>query len=250
MAKCDLSIELDDPQAVYFGGGTISGIVRVHADADVTCNGLEVKTVWRTHGRGNVDQSEAGSATLFTGHWQAGKQYEYRFELPVAQWPPTYHGFYLNVDHYVDARAKIPWAFDPKASAQFAMRPSADPDVAAANKAIVIEGRAAQVVGCIFALAFLPFMIFLCAAGPFALFFLLLPIGGGIFWLVRYGLPKWMLGNVRCELAAERFQPGERVSGELVIQPRKQVSIDHINMDFTAREQCVSGSGSNRTTHR
>ena len=42
MAKCDLSIELDDPKAVHPGGGTICGVVRVNVDADVKCNGLEV----------------------------------------------------------------------------------------------------------------------------------------------------------------------------------------------------------------
>ena len=38
--------------------------------------------------------------------------------------------------------------------------------------------------------------------------------------------------------------------GELIIRPRKNVSINGVTMHFQAREQCVSGSGSNRTTHK
>ena len=127
MAKCDLSIELDDPKSIHSGGGKISGVVRVVVDADVKCTGLEVSSGWKTHGRGNVATGQAGKATVFAGEWRAGESGEYRFELPIADWPPTYHGHYLNVDHYVDARAKIPWGFDPKASAPFMMRPSGGP---------------------------------------------------------------------------------------------------------------------------
>ncbi len=69
MAKCDLSIELDDPQAAHPGGGTISGVVRVRVDADVKCKGLEVHSGWRTHGRGNVASEQVGSVILFSGEW-------------------------------------------------------------------------------------------------------------------------------------------------------------------------------------
>ncbi len=108
MAKCDLSIELDHPDAIYHGGNKISGVVRANANANVDCSGLEVKSVWRTHGRGNVASGEAGSAVLFQGQWIEGQTNEYRFELPVAAWPPTYHGYHLNVDHLIEAQQKCP----------------------------------------------------------------------------------------------------------------------------------------------
>ena len=76
MAKCDLSIELDDPKMVYPGGGTISGVVRVVVDADVKCTGLEVSSGWKTHGRGNVASGQAGKANLFAGEWRAGENPE------------------------------------------------------------------------------------------------------------------------------------------------------------------------------
>ena len=78
MAKCDLSIELDDPETVHPGGGTITGVVRVRVDADVNCKGLEVQSGWRTHGRGNVASGSAATVTLFAGEWNAGESVEYR----------------------------------------------------------------------------------------------------------------------------------------------------------------------------
>lgn len=250
MAKCDLSIVLDDPQEVHSGGSKIGGVVRVHVDADVECKGLEVKSVWRTHGRGNVATGTAGTMTLFQGQWRAGENHEYRFELPIAHWPPTYHGYYLSIDHSVDARAKIPWAFDPKASEPFPVVAACGPEDAQIEKNVTeIKG----VVGCILTAVFLAFVVGFCvmfaAAGPFSLFLLIIPAIGGIWWFFRVFLPKYLLGNVECNFDVDQVSPGGKVHGELVIRPRKNVSINEINLHFRAREQCVSGSGSNRTTH-
>ena len=121
MAKCDLSIELDDPKSVHPGGGKITGVVRVDVDKNVSTKGLIVSSGWETHGRGNVASGEFDSKTLFTGDWHAGDKLEYRFELPIGDWPPSYHGNYLNIDHCVKVRAKIPWGFDPKATQVFLM---------------------------------------------------------------------------------------------------------------------------------
>lgn len=251
MAKCDLSIELDRPDATYGGGGTITGVVRVEADADVKCTGLEVQTGWRTHGRGNIASGTAGVTTLFSGNWTAGETVEYRFELPVAHWPPTYHGHYLNVDHFVDARAKIPWGFDPKASAPFLMRPTCKGEAAAVPKATTqMSGVVGAIVGFMvigFAIAFL---VGLAVAGPFSLIFLLFPLAGAVYWFFRKFLPRWVLGEVVGSFPVEMISPGELAQGELTIQPKKSVSINGITLLFQAREQCVSGSGSNRKTHR
>ncbi len=251
MAKCDLTIELDDPDRLYAGGETISGVVRVQVDADVNCNGLEVKSVWRTHGRGNVATGDCDSATLYTGRWTAGESAEYRFELAIADWPPSYHGHYLNVDHYIDARAKIPWGLDPKASALFTMRPACGPeDAKVLRKVTEIPG----IVGCLIGIAvigfFIPFVFMLASLGSFAFLFALVPLIGGVFWFLRWFLPKYLLGEVNYRIGAEHAVPGDSVDGELIIRPRKNVSINGITLTFQAREQCVSGSGSNRTTHK
>ena len=253
MAKCDLSIELDDPKSVHPGGGKISGVVRVRADKDVNCKALEVSSVWKTHGRGNVATGTADSRTVYSGEWRAGEQAEYRFELNIADWPPSYHGHYLNIDHYVDARAKIPWGFDPKASEPFLMRPTCGPEGAVASSNVTeISGPIGCVIGAVILTALVGFGIaILAAVGAFALFFIV-PIGliGGAVWFFKYFLPKFALGDVSCELEQDTVSPGTQINGALVIRPKKNVTINGITMKLEAREECVSGSGSNRTTHR
>ncbi|MFK8113436.1 MAG: sporulation protein [Rubripirellula sp.] len=250
MAKCDLSIELDDPQKIYSGGAAIKGVIRVDVDADVKCSGLVVTSGWKTHGRGNVDSGEVGSVTVFEGEWRTGEKLEYRFELPVGHWPPTYHGHYLNVDHCVEARAKIPWAFDPKASQQFMMRPSCGPEGTVNEQRGQKSSAIGNAIGVLVVLGFLiGGAVMVSQAGAFGLLFLLFPLAGGMYWFIRHFLPKFALGEVDFHLAQEQASPGESIAGELVVRPRNSVPINAIQLNFEAREKVVSGSGSNRTTH-
>ncbi len=251
MAKCDLSIELDgNPNEVRPGGGMISGVVRVEADKDVKCNGLEVESGWSTHGRGNVASGTFATEVLFTGQWVAGETAEYRFELPIGQWPPSYHGHYLNVDHAINVRAKIPWGFDPKASASFLMRPSCGPEGAELSE----KPPTSALGGCIGS-GIVGIMLFVAAVmlivNPFFLVFaLLIVVGGSVYGFVKWFLPKFLLGTVECELSTTTVVPGEHVGGELFIRPRRNVAINAVTLTFTAEEESISGSGSNRTTHR
>ena len=248
MAKCDLTIELNDPDRVYLGGGTIEGVVRVTCDTDVNCKGLQVKSVWRTHGKGNVDSGDVGSETLFAGTWTAGQQSEYRFELPIADWPPTYHGNFLNVDHYIDARASVPWSLDPKASVPFVVKPRIQDENAKPTRTVVeASGVAKFVIGGVV----LIILVILATAG-LILAFLLIPlaiIGAGI-WFVRSFLPKYLLGDVQVEFAPENISAGESIDGRLIVTPKKVVAVNGVTFALQGREQCVSGSGSNRTTHK
>lgn len=254
MAKCDLSIELDDPQGFHLGGGTVTGRVRVSADADVNCNGLEVRSEWKTHGRGNVASGTVGTVTLYSGEWRSGETNEYRFELPIADWPPSYHGHFLNVDHYVEARARIPWAFDPKASVPFLVRPTCGPEGATKqSRAVEVQGIAGCMIGA-FMLAFVGMFVFgmgaAFAAQPIILLFMAaVPAIGGLIWFVKAVLPKFLLGDVSCELDTEQVSPGATIRGKLVITPRRNVSINAITLHFLGSEKAISGSGSSRTTH-
>jgi hypothetical protein len=250
MAKCDLSIELDQPDAVYEGGGTIAGVVRVIADGDVNCSALEVQSGWRTHGRGNIASGTGEQTTLFSGQWHAGERYEYRFELSIAEWPPSYHGHYLNVDHFIDARAKIPWGYDPTASAPFLMRPVREGEGARVSKNVTeMNGLVGWIVGFLAMGLLIAFLVGMIVAGPFALVFLAFPLLGGVIWFFRKFLPRWLLGEVRGHFPIEMVSPGESAEGELTIEPKRGVSINGITLVFRAREECVSGSGSNRKTH-
>ena len=251
MAKCDLTIELDDPDRIHLGGETVSGVVRVQLDTDVQCKGLQVKSVWRTHGQGNVDSGDSQTQVLFEGAWKAGENPEYRFELPIADWPPSYHGHYLNVDHYVDARVMIPWGFDPKASASFLMRPSCSAGQAKVVRPVTqLTGVSGAVVGAAILLTLGGFFVALAAFTPIG--YMLLPIGliGGAYWFMRSYLPQYLLGDVQLVFETEQVVPGQTTGGELIIRPRRNVSINAVTLNFQAREQCVSGSGSNRKIHK
>lgn len=254
MAKCDLSIELDHPERIYVGGDKITGTLHVLADADVKCKGLEISSGWRTHGRGNVAHGTTETVTLFIGEWTAGQRESYRFELDVVGWPPSYHGNYINVDHYIDARAKIPWAFDPKASKEFMMRPVDGPESEQAAAATVVGGC----VG--YGLVILVLGLLTIGFGMLVVALVVNPfvglIAGGIFvpivsiLVARKLLPKWLLGNVVAELLTPQVAPGGRIRARLAFQPRRRVVLNSISADLTGAEVCVSGSGSNRTTHR
>ncbi len=86
MAACRLVIRLDD-QAPRSGGAEISGVVIVHADKDVACKGLIVRSIWSTHGQGNIDTGEVASVTVFEGSWKTGQEYSY----PSSCQPPRGH---------------------------------------------------------------------------------------------------------------------------------------------------------------
>ncbi|OYP38186.1 hypothetical protein [Rhodopirellula sp. MGV] len=253
MPKCDLSIELDEPERIYRTGDKVRGTVSVETDDSVKCKGLTVTSGWRTHGRGNVAKGTAETATVFAGLWEAGQRESYRFELEVADWPPTYYGNYVNVEHFIDARVKIPWAFDPKASHEFTVRPLQAP-------AAAYDGSR-EPSGC-FVKAFIAFVVIGMVwvfVGALAAF-IAIPWVGTVIALVaipltlliaaKTVLPMLMLGKVHSELVDDFVTPGENAKVKLSFQPRRNVSINQISATLTGAEVCVSGSGSNRTTHR
>ena len=249
MAKCDLTIELEEPDRTYHGGDRVRGTVLVRTDNTVNCSGLELESVWETHGRGNVARGTPFQQTVYSGTWQPG-EYRYDFELEVSRWPPTYHGHYLNVEHYVRARAKVPWSFDPKASVPIRVISLDGPDVITPPKATQLSHIIGFFIMAVFGIAFLGFGI-ACVLNPF----MLLSFGGialifAGFWFFFKWLPKWKLGKVDYHLDQQQVTAGEDVTGTLSIQPRSSLNINQITLNLSALEQCESGSGSNRKTHR
>ena len=119
MSKCDISIELDDPQGAYYLGDTVTGTVKILVNKDVNCSALKITGLWKTHGRGNTDRGKYGEHTAFEGIMKAGEVKTIPFNILVEGVPLTYRGEYLNIDHYVDVRIDIPWSLDPKASEEF-----------------------------------------------------------------------------------------------------------------------------------
>lgn len=128
MAKCDLSIEIEEnPRPTL--GGTVRGVVRVEVDGEVECRGLRVRTMWATHGKGNRATGGENGETLFQGVWREGQPTTYPFEIPLCETGPApYAGRYLNVDWFVHATADIPWKIDPHAEVRVPVRRDVVPD--------------------------------------------------------------------------------------------------------------------------
>lgn len=271
MAKCELEVVLKERDAVFRTGDRVEGVVVAKLDKSVTCKRLRCLLQWRTHGRGNRDSGTEVFLDLFSGDWLGDRSYEYPFEFTVPEGPPTYHGHFLNIDWYVLATADIPWALDPKAEAEFRKLPGepqehpAEP-FRAAEPGTKVQYRPApgdfpKWAGCAFAIPILALFV----AGGFDL--LPFEVGGfGLFCMVgalatlmagsalvfvamRNKMAAKKLGQVDVTVSDTRLRPGESFSMELRFGPKEQVDLRPITAVLVCYERCISGSGTNQTTH-
>ncbi|MAI30624.1 MAG: hypothetical protein L7W43_08495 [Rubripirellula sp.] len=250
MAKCDLSIELDEPNRVYHEGEKVQGVVHVKVDSTVKCTGLVLSTGWKTHGRGNVTSGPAEETTVFSGQWTQGTKYEYRFSLSAGDWPQTYHGKFLSIDHYVEAKAKIPWAFDPKAATPFMVRVTQLPSWHAEEVGQIFKkSKTPQIIGMVLVAVFcVPQLLVTGWIGLGVLSFV--GLAAAVFWLKQKFLPRYLLGTPNFYIQEDTLAPGSELVGEFITQTRKTVVPNAITVALRATEVCVSGSGSNRRTHK
>jgi hypothetical protein len=253
MAKCDLTIELTDRRDTYLAGEPVRGVLHLRVNEDVQCNALTIKHTWATHGRGNVTTGEGPAVTLLAEKLLAGQSRRIEFTVNTLPWPPTYHGNYLNIDHAITAHVDIPWAFDITESKRIVVIAPASTNGSEANAAAQAMMQASQKkAGCVIGIIVTAFlMMFAIFALPLALFLvpLLGLIGGGI-WLFGSFLPRQKLGPVVCRIENSSPRLGESLRGALSFAPRKPLAINGINVTLVAEEVCVSGSGSNKKTHR
>lgn len=225
----------------------VSGYVTVRVDKDVKCKRLVVKSMWETHGRGNVASETHREAVVFEGDWQAGSVERYRFELECGNWPPTYHGNYLNVDHYIFAQADIPWAFDPKAKTPFQLVPTpgagADSTAAKQEQQTSLAGKI--IGGIILAIVSVVGLLFL-----FHPCFWIVILAAGVWWFITKYLPKRKLGDIQFTILTPAIAPGHPFRAEIQLQPRGPTLINSVNWLLKAEEICVHGSGTNKSTYR
>lgn len=247
MATCTLKIELDDPSTPRTGGDSISGTVHVTATGSVNCAGLVVSTCWTTHGRGNVEKGDVDTRVLFQGTWEAGGAYRYPFTLRSAAWPPTYYGTLLNVSHFVVARAKVPWSSDPKTQVEFPVVAAVTPTEAPSG--LPVQSSTAAWIGWIVGASLL--LVLGAIFGVWLLFILpILGLAAAGYWFCRVFLPRRLLGPVECTVEPVQLAAGATINGRLRCTPRRNVTTDGIQWSLSCVEKCVSGSGSNKTTHR
>ncbi|MGV3484226.1 MAG: hypothetical protein ACO1RT_07400 [Planctomycetaceae bacterium] len=245
MAACNLTIELDDPTRARVGGEPISGTVIVRTDNDVQCKGLNVNSYWATHGRGNVAQGEVETKSLFQGAWQAGQVYRYPFSLATASWPPTYYGHHFNVSHFVQASADIPWSIDPRATEEFRVVAVETPaDLTPVDNKTKSSSWIGWLVG------FIVLGVLFAAVIPLAVIVTpLVVVGVAVYWFFFRFLPRQITGEVQLTIEPAALLPGQTLRGSCEFTPKWNSATNGITWKVRCAEVCVSGSGSNRTTH-
>lgn len=251
------------------------GEIAVKLDAPVHCRRLSATLNWRTHGKGNSDEGKGESLALFEGDWTPGEhRYSFRFMAPAA--PATHHGQLINVDHYVVARADIPWASDPKAEADILIEGGDAADFTTTGAAKTVSPAEVQkvmgivpnlAIGCggIVALICLAVMgVALVASvrrGSGVVGILLDELGTipaplflaaglfGVWWGVVHKMRAARLGEPEVSVEPKKPRVGGMVSVEFVINPRTDVALEDVSFDLVCTETATSGSGTNKTRH-
>jgi hypothetical protein len=243
LATCRIRIDFDESKRFYTGGEPISGKVIVVPDNDVRCKGLVVRCFWATHGRGNVTQGQTDTAVLFDGDWISGKEYQYPFKLNTAAWPPTHYGNLINVSHFVEAQAKLPWAMDPKKTAEFTVIAIEAPENSAPATPTVNNFWVKLILAPIAVAVLLLFIPILMMLLP------LVAIISLVYWLFKVVIPGRITGKVQFATEPAVVLAGESISGFCEFTPKSTSPIQGITWTVTCTEKCVSGSGTKQKTH-
>lgn len=270
MSKCTISIDLDQDSVRLPAGGVVRGVVTVEVNADCKCKALSVTLFWQTHGRGNRTQDTVETVELFGGAWKAGERASYPFELPLPDGPVSYHGHYFNVDWYLQARADIPWAIDPKYDKDILLVPGPSMDPARyPTRFNRVPGVAARRNQGKFGISFgaLIFSLPFLGVGLFVLLLGLVSWGGGgdgllmvlfglgffvaglvIFYsAIRNKLASMKLGKIRIDWPEGFLSPGD--TAPLVVDFKPVEGFNGLSARLVCRETVVSGSGTNKRTY-
>ncbi|MFP6704024.1 MAG: hypothetical protein VB861_19910 [Planctomycetaceae bacterium] len=252
MSKCDISIEFDAENRTYRGGETVSGRVLVEVNKDLTSNGIKLIHFWQTHGYGNTDSGERIEEMLDTdSQLFAGEVRTYPFSFVADRQPLTYHGHYVNIDHYVRVEVDVPWAIDPKLEEDYVLLAGETPEEVTGKRDEIIEFEdetATQMGPAVKAIIFtlLGGVLLLVAFVAFSLLPIILLVVG-IFW-VRKKMVSGRLGDVQLKTPHLVVGAGEDWPLELTFTPKKNFLVNGIEVKMSCCESATSGHGTNSTT--
>lgn len=275
MAKCELSLRLEDEGRAFRPGDVVRGWVEVRCDEEVECNGLVAGLRWTTRSKGTPAARIVVSQELFEGSWRAGTVERYPVSLELPAGPVTYQGHHLKVVWELFAEADIPWALDPAATHEIVVEadPEAEPDWESAvgdrlhippelqpqppDPASGLQLSKAQGFGCLLALliAVVGLVAFAGVKGlgyaegevsaNEALGWLLaaavvLAFVGGILVKVLRDVMAWgKVGQVSVVVDPHRVRAGESLHVRISCQPRKDVELLSATVRLLARETVI-----------
>lgn len=262
MPRCHLSIKLNRAKPSYSPGEMVEGVVRVVTDGDVSCSGLMLSSMWKTHGRGNVESGEFSKQKLYAGMWAAGAVYTYEFSVPVGCWPPSYDGHVVSIGHYINVKADIPWGRDPQKLCPYWVKPRR------LQQQVVVESESKRRhtsslpvylfkqywwVPVILALAamFISKIVTFVKYGviekgvDFIVVMVLIAVPLFSLWFFFFQfLPARVLGCPELFIEKDTLVHGGEVKGQFLTTARRDVSVNEMIAVLEGTESCSSGSGS------
>ncbi|MCA9196553.1 MAG: hypothetical protein KDA87_03405 [Planctomycetales bacterium] len=251
MSKCDVRIVFDKPDRTYHGGETVSGKVLVSVNQNVNAKGIRLTYQWRTHGRGNRATGDKQVLMLSeASQLTTGDDLVLPFQFTADEFPFTYRGHYLNIDHYVKADVDVAWAFNPKSEQEIIVLPGKRPAVFPASRTEVrlkekptksnVGGAIGITIVGIVLLVFSFVFIFLL---PFVLL-------GFVIYFIRKQMLAAKIREAKFTVPHLVVAPNEPWSFEFEFVPKSSFSVNEITMILIGQERVISGSGTDRTTHR
>lgn len=283
MAKCELTLQLEEVQAAYRPGDVVRGWVEVRCDEEVECHGLTAGLRWRTRSKGTPAARVVASEELFQGLWRADTVERYPVALALPAGPFTYEGHNLEVAWELFAEADVPWAFDPAAAREIVLEPDPDaepdwqraagdalhlpPELQAepAEPSSGLQLSRTQGLGCLLAvlipvaalMGFAGFKVLGYAAGEvsgnealawgFGAAVVLLFVGGGLIKVLRDVLAWGKVGQVSVVVEPRRVRAGENLRVQVTCEPRKNVDLLAATVRLQAHEKVIKdGTEHNR----
>ncbi|MEN9798689.1 MAG: hypothetical protein RL653_2385 [Pseudomonadota bacterium] len=114
MARDQLLVSLDRPDATYRPGEPIRGVVLLDLDESVTGGlGLLLRLDWETRGHGQKEAGGAARQVLSPGPFMAGERLELPFELACPPGPFSLESSHVSVAWIFEARLDVPCGKDP-----------------------------------------------------------------------------------------------------------------------------------------
>lgn len=128
MAKVEFELTLEGGEEKfgvthYRPGDTLSGVLTIIPDSEVTCRHFHVYLEWYTEGRGTRYRERVDELDLFQGVLRAHFASEHEFSFILPQKPWSYQGHYVSIVWQLVIQLDVPWATDPEKIVPLVLQP-------------------------------------------------------------------------------------------------------------------------------